>query len=183
MNANQSIGGAAGRSWGWMLVYGILLIVVGFFAMFHPLVTGLAMGTILGVSFLFGGIGSLIAAFKDGAWQNKLVDVLFGLLALLAAFICIANPFSGAVSIVWAIGVMFLISGGYELVAGFRTDNEKVWLILLGIVDLLLGFWATFIMPGDAALVALAALVGMVFVFRGGLLVALSTRLRGLSKA
>lgn len=183
MNANQAGPRVLGRNWGWILAYGVLLIVLGFFAMFHPLATGMAMGLILGISFLFAGVGALFAAFRDAGWQGKLVDVLFGVLALFAAFICVANPFSGAVSIVWVIGIIFLVTGGYELIAGFRADHDKVWLIVLGLVDLVLGLWATFFMPADAALVALAALVGIVFVFRGGLLTALALQLRGISKA
>ena len=181
-NENKGAVGV-GRNWVWMLAYGILLVVAGFFAMWHPLATGLAMGVILAVSFAFSGAGSLIAAFRDAGWQAKTVDVLFGILMLFAAFVCLVNPFGGAVSIVWVIGVIFLITGVYEFVAGFRAGREKVWLILLGVVDMLLGFWATFMMPPDAALVALAAMVGLVFVFRGAMLSAFAFRLRDLTKA
>lgn len=168
-----------GRHWGWVLGYGIFLIVVGIFAMLHPLATGLAMGVLLGVSFLFSGVGALIAAFKDAGWQSRAVDILFGLLSLLAAGACIVNPFSGAVAIVWIIGVVFLIMGGFELAAGFRAGRDRGWLILLGVIDGLLGAWAAFFMPADTALVALATLVGFAFLFRGALLSALAFRLRG----
>ncbi len=181
-NANKSADGI-GHNWGWILAYGILLIVVGFFAMWHPLATGLATGIVLSVSFAFGGVGSLIAAFQDAGWQAKTVDILFGILMLFAAFVFLVNPFGSAVSVVWVLGVIFLVMGGYEFVAGFRTNHTRVWLILLGMVDMLLGFWAAFMMQADAALVALAAIVGMLFVFRGALLSAFALVLRNMRKA
>ena len=171
------------RHWPWMLLYGILLIIIGVFAWMDPLATGLAVGVILAVSFMIVGVGSLLAAFTDSGWQNKSVDILFGILALLAGLISFVNPFAGAISIVWVIGLLFIVTGGFELVAGFRSGGEKMWLIILGVVDLLIGFWATFMMPPDAALIALAALVGMAFVLRGIFLSIVAFRLRGLVHA
>lgn len=182
MPASYSARYGPGRNWGWMLAYGILLVAVGIFAMVHPLATGLAIGVMLAISFLFAGVGALVAAVRDAGWQAKMVDLLYGVLALLAAFVCFANPFGGAVSLVWVIGILFLIMGGYELVAGFRTSHEKIWLILLGVVDILIGYWAAFSMPPDAALVALATLVGISFLLRGVFVALLALRLRGLAR-
>ena len=183
MEAVESSVRHAERNWGWTLAYGVLLVVIGVFALMDPLATGFAVGIILSISFLFSGVAAFIAAFRDAGWRAKTVDVLFGLLSLLAAFICFFNPFGGAVSLIWVIGVLFLVMGGYELVAGFRAVHDKGWLILLGVVDLLLGFWAVFFMPADAALVALTALVGMAFIVRGVMLGMLAFKLRGMAKA
>lgn len=182
METIQSAIRGVGRNWGWMLIYGIVLIVFGIFALMHPLATGLAVGIMLGISFLFGGVGSLFAAFNDAGWQAKTVDILFGAMSLFAAFVCIANPFSGAVSIVWLIGILFLVMGGFEFVTGFKTDGERIWLILLGVVDMLIGFWAAFLMPPGAALLSLAALVGIAFIFRGAVATMLAFKVRGLTK-
>lgn len=182
MSANANAFSAVGRNWGWVLAYGVLLIIAGFIAMANPIATGLAVGVILGISFTFSGVASLFAAFADAGWRAKTVDILFGLLALFAAFVCLANPFSGAVSVVWVIGFMFLIAGAYEIVAGFQADQDKIWLILLGAVDLALGVWVTVFMGAGVALVALATLVGFGFLFRGALISALAFKLRGLAK-
>ena len=171
-----------GRNWGWILAYGILLVVTGIFAMLNPMATGLAVGLILAVSFFAGGAVSLAAAFRDAGWQSKAVDIVFGILALLAGLICLANPFGGAISIVWVIGVLFLVSGGFEFIAGLRAKHEKFWLILLGICDMLIGFWAVFLMGPGAALVTLATLVGIGFVFRGTLLSVFAFQVRELTK-
>ncbi len=172
----------AARNWGWILAYGVLLIIVGIFALVNPLATGLAVGVLLGSCFLVGGIISLGAAFQNVGWRSKLVDIVFGLLALVAGFICLVDPFGGAVSLVWVIGVFFLVNGGFEFVEGMRTGHEKIWLTLLGVCDMLIGFWATFFMGPGAALLALAMLVGIGFLFRGTLLSALAFQVRSRAK-
>lgn len=182
METVDTLVGRTARNWGWILAYGILLIVVGIFAMMNPIVTGLTVGIILSISFLFGGAFSLFAAFKDAGWQAKTVDILFGILALLTSFIFFVNPFGGAISLTWVFGVMLLITGIFELIAAFRAESEKIWLILLGIFDILIGLWATFFMQPGAALIVLATFVGITFIFRGVMLTVIAFKLRNLTK-
>lgn len=165
-----------------MLAYGVLLVLIGFFALAHPFATALAAGLLLGTSLAFGGAASLIAAFRDAGWRAKTVDLLFGVLILIAAFICLADPFSGAISLAWVIGIIFLITGFYELAAAFRIGSNRISLILLGVVDIALGLWMTIFMGPGAALIALAGVVGIAFVFRGVLLSVAALKLRGLAR-
>ena len=171
-----------GRNWGWMLAYGVLLVIVGVIAIWNPLATGLAVGLLLSISFFVAGAGSIFAAFSDAGWQAKTVDVLYGVLALVAGFLCLLNPFGGALSVVLVIGVILLIAGAFEIVSGFRAAHDKVWLILLGVADLLIGGYTVFFMGPGAALLALATIVGLSFLFRGVLLSVLAFNVRGLSK-
>ncbi len=182
MTTTETASRQMGRNWGWILAYGIMLAITGVFALMNPMATGLAVGLILAISFFIGGAGALAAAFRDAGWKSKAVDIVFGILSLLVGLICLANPFGGAISIVWVIGVFFLVSGGFEFVAGLRADHEKFWLILLGICDMLIGFWAAFLMGPGAALVTLAILVGIGFLFRGAVLSVFAFQVRELAK-
>ena len=172
---------SVGRSWGWMLAYGLLLVALGIFAMMHPVATGLAVGLILAISFLVAAAGALVAVFRDAGWQAKMVDILFAILAIIAGALCLANPFSGATTLIWLIGIMFLVVGGFEIFSGLKAGGDKIWLILMGILDMFIGFWAAFMMGPAAALVSLAVLVGISFIFRGVLLSTIAFRLRGLT--
>ncbi len=83
----------------------------------------------------------------------------------------------------WVIGIMFIVMGVFELVGAFQVDTDRVWLILLAILDIVIGYWAAFRMgPGDA-LLALAGLVGIAFLFRGVLMSVLAFRVKGLANA
>lgn len=171
------------RQWGWMLATGIILVVIGVLAALHPLATGLAMGTLLAVVFLIGGVASLAAAFRDAGWQAKVVDILFGVLALLGAIVCVANPFSGAISLAWLIGVLFLVSGIMEILAATRASSDRILLGILGVVDVVLGAYVTFAIDPAGGLVLLALMVGFGFIARGVLLSALAIRIRNLTSA
>ncbi len=168
----------ARRAWGWMLAYGILLIIVGWFAAFNPIATNVAVGTLLAVVFVFGGVGSIMAAFRDFGWQAKLVDIAFGVLALLGALIMFANPFVGSLSLVWAAGFFFFLSGIVELVSAARATSDRWWLILLGVVDVALGAYVAIFMPPGAAMITLAWFIGIGFIIRGVILSALAIQLR-----
>ena len=169
------------RAWGWMLAYGILLIVVGWFAAFHPIATNLAVGVMLGVAMVFVGVASIIAAFRDFGWQSKLVDVLFGFLALLGAFLFLAMPVLSATGLVWAAGIFFIVNGGFELYNGFKSSEDRVFLIVMGIIDLALGIYISTFMPLGAQIVTLALFVGFGFIFRGVILSVLAFKVRGLT--
>lgn len=168
----------ARRNWGWMLTYGILLIFFGIFLMMHPVITSMSIGVLLGLSFAFAGIGSLVAAFRDAGWQAKLVDVLFGVLALFAAFVVLVNPFGGAFSLVWFAGIMFMVIGLFEIVNAFRVTADKFFLFILGVFDIFIGGYIAFTMGAGAALITLALWVGLGFIFRGVIVSMLAFKLR-----
>lgn len=170
------------RSWGWTLAYGVLLIVAGAFAFVHPLATGWTVGLLLSLVMIVSGAASFGAAFTDTGWGAKIVDILFGVLSIAAAVICLTVPVQGAISAAWVIGVFFLIGGGVEFVMGFKTDEERWSLVLLGMCDMLIGFWAVFLMGPGAALIAMAALVGFGLMFRGAVISAFAFAVRRAKK-
>lgn len=181
MDSVQNPDPAERRAWGWMLAYGIMLIVVGWFAAFNPVATGVAVGIMLGVAMLFVGIASIIAAFREFGWQAKLVDVLFGALALMGAFLFLVMPVLSATSLIWAAGIFFIVNGAFELLNGFRASEDKVWLIVMGVIDLAVGTYISTFMSVDAQIVTLAWLVGVGFIIRGIVLSALAFKVRGLT--
>ena len=172
----------ARRAWGWILAYGILLIVIGAVAMFNPVGTNLAIGVLFGLMLGIAGVASIVAGFRDFGWQSKLVDFLFGALALIGAFIFLAMPVLSAASLVWAAGIFFIVNGLVELYHGFKTDDDRAFLFVMGAIDLLLGLYIAFLMPVGAQILALAWIVGLGFIFRGLLLAFVAFRVRALTQ-
>ncbi len=182
---DRSLGAAAPRairrSWGWILAYGILLIVIGAVAMFNPVPTNFAIGVLLGVVLLIAGVVSFIAGFRDFGWQTKVVDFLFGLLALIGALVFLAMPVLSAASLVWAAGIFFIVNGVFELYHGFKASEHRTMLLVVGAVDLLLGIYLAFLMPIGSQILALAWFVGLAFIFRGVLLAIVAFGVRKMS--
>lgn len=172
----------ARRAWGWILAYAILLIVIGAVAMFNPVGTNMAIGVLFGLMLGIAGVAAIIAGFRDFGWQSKLVDFLFGALALVGAFIFLAMPVLSAASLVWAAGIFFIVNGVVELYHGFKADEDRIYLLAMGAIDLLLGLYIAFLMPVGAQILALAWIVGLGFIFRGLLLAFVAFKVRGLTK-
>lgn len=164
--------------WGWILAYGVLLAVIGALALLQPIATGLATGLLLAFVLISGGVLGILAGFTAKGWRSHWLDVAVGLLSLLLGLAVLWNPFLGAFSLVWAIGLWLLVCGGLEVSAGFRPALHRGWLILLGVIDILLGIYLVLAGPADA-LVILAVLVGLSFLVRGIFLAIFGLRLRG----
>lgn len=182
MSSNQDPARTVRRAWGWMLAYGILLIVIGWIAAFNPIATSIAVGVMLGVALIFAGVASIFAGFRDFGWRSKLVDFVFGALALSGAFIIIAMPALSASSLVWAAGILFIVNGGFELYNGFKASEDRWFLILIGVIDLILGVYLAFLMPIGVQILVLAWCVGIGFILRGLIISFLAIRLRGMTK-
>lgn len=167
-------------NWGWVMAYGVLLLVIGVFALLEPLATGLATGMFIAALLICGGTLALIAGFTTRGWHSRWLDIVTGVLALALGVLMLWHPFLGAFSLVWFIGLWLFGSGILELMAGLRAAPHRAMLILLGVVDVVLGF-SLFLAGPLTALIVLAILVGVSFLFRGALMCALALRLRRLS--
>ena len=152
--------------WGWILAYGILLMLIGILALLSPMATGFATGLLLATMLIVGGIAALAAGMSRRGWHSHWLDIAVGLLSLIIGALVLWQPFVGALSVVWAIGIWLALLGIIELSAATRSIHHRGRLIFLGIVDVILGGWL-FLSPPAAALIALSALVGLSFMLRG----------------
>ncbi|PBN42267.1 HdeD family acid-resistance protein [Sphingobium sp. D43FB] len=167
--------------WGWILAYGLIVIVIGLFALINPLATGLATGILLGVMLVVYGVAAMAAGLSSLASRARWIELLLGLLGVLVGVVTIFNPFAGALSLVLLIGAWLLVSGIFQIVSAVRVAHDRLWRLLLGAVDVVLGGLLLFSGPGTG-LVFLAVVVGVSFLFRGVFLIVLALGLRKLGR-
>jgi len=168
-----------GKGWGWILAYGIIVIIIGFIALTNPLATGLATGVLLAIGLILYGAVAVVSALSALSQRGRWIELILGLLALLAGAAILLQPWLGALSLVWAIGFWLVVSGVFELVTAFRFATDRGWRLFLGLLDLVLGIILMWAPPG-AQLAWLALIVGISFLFRGLFLVMLAFTLRRL---
>lgn len=168
--------------WGWILAYGVIVILIGLLALLNPLATGVATGFLLGVMLVVFGIFAIAAGLSSLSGRARWIELLLGVLSTLAGVVTIFNPFAGALSLVLLIGAWLLVSGIFEIVSAFRIAHDRVWRLLLGVLDVVLGGLLLFSGPGTG-LVFLAFCVGISFLFRGVFLVMLALGLRRVARA
>ena len=175
------VGAAIGSGWGWVLAYGLLVMLIGIFALLNPAATGLATGILFGLMLIVYGVIAIASGFSSLARRGRWIEILLGLLALLAGVVILMMPFAGAWSLVWALGFWLAVSGVFQIAGAFKSAYDKGWRLFLGLLDLVLGGILFFASPASS-LVYLAAIVGVSFLFRGIFLVFLALALRRLSK-
>ena len=105
---------------GAVTVWGVLTIILGFFAMGSPLITGLALAMLVGISMIVAGLAQTIYAFQAGSvGQGKGWVIFNGIITLvLGLMIWRGWPVSGAWAIGILVGVRLIFSGMTMLALG-----------------------------------------------------------------
>ncbi|MBB5984122.1 HdeD family acid-resistance protein [Sphingobium lignivorans] len=166
--------------WGWIVAYGVLVILIGVLALTNPIATGLATGIILALVLIVYGVAAIASAISSLSRRGRWIELILGILALLAGASILFAPLLGALSLVWAIGFWLVVSGVMQLVTAARFPVDRWWRLFLGLLDLVLG--AILLLSGPVpSLAFLAIIVGISFLFRGLFLVLLGLGLRKVS--
>ena len=99
---------------------------------------------IVGWLLVIAGIANIIGIFMSNAGIGwRLLQGLLGILFIVVGFDIIADPLSGAIALTIVIGAMLIADGIFRIVASFMDSGAggRVWMIILGIINILLGFW------------------------------------------
>jgi uncharacterized membrane protein HdeD (DUF308 family) len=123
-----------------VVISGVVLILAGTFAVLSPLVVGLSITIMVGVSLLIGGVGQCFLALKAGALGRGLLTFVVGALMVVAGVFLVAriypvfwegfNIANGGLSFIAIIGgitiiiaiVSGLIVGKILSLTGRRTE-------------------------------------------------------------
>lgn len=171
----------AKNGWGWILAYGIIVLLIGIVALLNPVATGFATGILLGIILLFYAGAAIVAGLSALSQRARWTEILLGVLALVAGVFVLSNPFAGALSLVWAIGAWLLIAGIFQIIGAFRMTQDRGWRLFMGIIDAVLGGFLLFGGPA-IGLVWLAIAVGISFLLRGLFLILVAFGVRNLGR-
>lgn len=153
---------AIADNWGWFLALGVLLLVAGFAAIAFPLVSTIAAKITLGWIFLVSGIVLIIHAFSSKAWGGFLMELLLGVLYLVAGGWLAFFPLTGIVTLTILLAALFLAEGVLEVIMAVRARAHDgwVWLLLSGLIAIAVGVLIAYELPSSAAW-AIGLLVGV----------------------
>ena len=104
---------SSGPGRAWLIVNAVLLLLLGVFAVWRPIMVDYLWVVILGIWQILGGVETLSGG-------RKLWNVFSGVLSLVLGIVFIVSPFVGLFSIVWVIGALLFFSGLIRIVAGIR---------------------------------------------------------------
>ena len=109
------------KRWWALLFEGLTGIMIGVLTFFWPNVTGLVLLYFIAAWAVITGIFEIVAAIEfrnviSGEWAM----IIGGFLSVLLGVLLFAFPSTGAVSIVWLIGMYAIAFGIMELIFAFR---------------------------------------------------------------
>jgi uncharacterized membrane protein HdeD (DUF308 family) len=170
---------ALSRNWGWLLAFGILMIILGVFAIGAPVVATIAVQFALGWILVIGGVAEGIHAFMAQGWRGFLFELLSTILYLVVGVLLLVNPVGGALALTVVLAVFLIVEGIFKIVMALRVRDHGGWgwLLASGILSLVLGFliWAEWPASG---LWIIGLLVGIQLLFTGWSLVMLALAAR-----
>lgn len=155
----------ASANWWWIVALGASWIWLGTFVLSFKVGSLMAVASLVGVAFLFGGITQLVVASRAPTmrWLNIAGGIL-GVAAGIGTFVWPAiTLYVVSIMVAW-----YLIAyGTIHLVSALAGPKLSWWWtgLLLGISELVLGVWAA--RSWDRSLVTLVTLVGVWAISRG----------------
>jgi uncharacterized membrane protein HdeD (DUF308 family) len=169
-------------NWGWYLVLGIVLILVGLLAVSMTFVAGLATMTVLGLLALVAAGVEFASAIWSRRWEGVLLHLLIGVLYAVLGFLVLSRPGLALATLTLLVAALFLIGGIFRVViaAGIRFHNWG-WAVVGGLISIVLGVMIWQDWPGST-LWAVGLLVGIDLIFTGWTWVILALGLRNLPR-
>lgn len=170
--------------WRAFLIEGIVLLILGIFAILIPVVATLAVEVFIGWVLLISGVVGLISTFRMRAAPGFGWSLLSAVIAIAAGVVLLAWPLSGVLSLTLILTAFLTIEGIASIMISLshRHGFSSRWALLLvsGLVDLVLAGMIFFGLPATAAW-AIGLLVGINLVFGGSALISMALSARSLT--
>ena len=153
--------------WWLFLVTGIAWLIIAVMVLRFTPASVNTVGVLMGVLFLLGAFNEFLIASVRSTWRwaHILMIVLFAV-GMIWSF---ANPINAFWALASILGLLLIFRGTLDIVSSVATKdvNSTWWLgLVAGILEILLGFWASQqLFPARGALLLLW--VGFFALFRG----------------
>jgi len=147
--------------------WGVLGIITGILVLGFPLITGLSLAMLVGISMLFTGFAQAMFAFQSGSIRTAVMRLLFGGITLFAGAVIVVQPGMALAPLTLSLAIYFFAGGLTGMVTSTSVAGglAKVGVIFDGGISLMLGVmiwrgwpvsdaWAIGILLGSRLIVA-----------------------------
>ena len=114
---------------GWKWVHGflgVLFILVGIYALWHPYKTFATLAALMGLFMLFRGVFDITVAFvTKGEFELWWLQLITGILFILLGFWVAGNHRQAAILLVVYVGVIALVRGITEIFMAFKLRGLR----------------------------------------------------------
>lgn len=172
-----------GRSWGWVLFFGIVTLIIGVLVVARPKDTVYFVAIIIGIWLFVAGLFRIVMAIADDedSGGTRWLMAFLGLLSVVVGIFFLRRTEQTVTTLAFLLGLFWVVAGIVEFFHAYsdRGGPARGWRIAMGLLAFAAGI-VTLVVP-HLTLGALAVIMGVWLMIYGVLEVVLSLQLRRLS--
>lgn len=130
-----------GRSWGWILFFGVMTFLLGLLVVADPGGTVAFIAIVIGLQFVIAGIFRLVASLTHEGEGHRLWWILLGIVSI-ALGVFLLRHLNFTISLLPVIvGIFWIIQGVMEFFGALenREMAARGWTMFMGILGLIAG--------------------------------------------
>jgi uncharacterized membrane protein HdeD (DUF308 family) len=171
------------KSWGWFLVFGILLVILGLVcvakAQTATTFSILALGWVLAIS----GVMWLASAVRAFTGYGFFLYLLNALIRGVTGYLLIRHPDAGAAGVTMVLALLFIVGGLFRIAGATVIKFPRWgWTVFSGLVSVALGVYLLATWPA-ATTFFIGLAIGIDLALDGGALIGFAAAIHSLPRA
>jgi uncharacterized membrane protein HdeD (DUF308 family) len=158
-----------GRSWGWLMAFGVLTLLAGVAVLAWPGRTLIVVAVLFGVQLIVSGIFRFVAAFAadELTGGSRVLLAVLGVLSLIIGLYAVRHVLVTLLALALLLGIFWIVNGAMELFIALSHQEmaNRGWSAVTGIVSIIAGI-IVLAYPGISLLV-LAVVLSVWLLFYG----------------
>jgi uncharacterized membrane protein HdeD (DUF308 family) len=155
------------KSWGWFLVFGILLVTLGVFCVIKAQTATTFSIFTLGWVLALSGVMWLINSFYAFTWHGFFLYLLNAILRGVTGYLLIRHPDAGAQGVTMLLAALFIVGGLFRASgAGVIQFPRWGWTLVSGLVSMAFGIYLLASWPA-ASTYMIGVIIGTDLIFDG----------------
>ena len=171
-----------GKSWVWMMAFGILTLLAGVAVLVWPGRTLIVIAVVFGIQLVVTGIFRFVAAFAsdDLTGGTRVLLAVLGVLSLIIGLYAIRHVLVTLLALALLLGIFWVVNGAVELftAVSHREMPSRGWTAFMGILSICAGL-IVLAYPG-ISLLTLAIVLSVWLLFFGVMEITMAFRIRSL---
>jgi uncharacterized membrane protein HdeD (DUF308 family) len=172
-----------GKSWGWVLFFGIVTLILGVLVVIKPRDTIYAFAILLGIWLFVAGLFRIVMAIADheDTGGTRWLMAVLGLLSVIIGILFLRHTDETVTTLAFLIGLFWVVGGIIEFFNAYSEHGTPArgFRIGMGVLAFAAGI-VTLVWP-HLTLNVLAVIMGIWLILYGVLEIALSLQIRHLA--